>query len=75
VGARAHEWPYAHQAGTGTIKKGMVLAIEPGIYWTGGGGLRLEDNFLITEIGNEKMCTDPDDFRLVKRPQESKIEK
>jgi hypothetical protein len=24
----------------------------------------LEDNFLITENGNEKMCTDPDDFRL-----------
>lgn len=67
VGARAHEWPYAHQAGGGTIKKGMVLAIEPGIYWPGGGGLRLEDNFLITEHGNEKLCTDPDDFRLAKR--------
>jgi Xaa-Pro aminopeptidase len=67
VGARAHEWPYAHQAGGGTIKKGMVLAIEPGIYWPGGGGLRLEDNFLITDQGNEKLCTDPDDFRLAKR--------
>jgi Xaa-Pro aminopeptidase len=66
VGARAHEWPYAHQAGTGTIQKGMVLAIEPGIYWPGGGGLRLEDNFLINESGNEKMCSDPDDFRLTK---------
>jgi Xaa-Pro aminopeptidase len=64
VGARAHEPPYAHQAGTGTIKKGMVLAIEPGIYWPGGGGLRLEDDFLITENGNEKLCTYPDDFRL-----------
>src|SRR5207249_2215749 len=29
VGARAHEPPYAHQAGSGTIEKGMVLAIEP----------------------------------------------
>ncbi|HVO63454.1 MAG TPA: Xaa-Pro peptidase family protein [Terriglobales bacterium] len=64
VGARAHEFPYAHQAGTGTMKKGMVLAIEPGIYWPGGGGLRVEDNFLITEGGNEKLCTYPDDFRL-----------
>ncbi len=64
VGARAHESPYAHQAGRGTIKKGMVLAIEPGIYWPGGGGLRLEDNFLITDSGNEKLCTYPDDFRL-----------
>jgi Xaa-Pro aminopeptidase len=64
VGARAHEWPYAHQAGQGTIKRGMVLAIEPGIYWPGGGGLRLEDNFLITDQGNEKLCSYPDDFRL-----------
>lgn len=64
VGARAHEFPYAHQAGSGTMKKGMVLAIEPGIYWPGGGGLRVEDNFLITDSGNEKLCTYPDDFRL-----------
>jgi Xaa-Pro aminopeptidase len=64
VGARAHEFPYAHQAGKGTIEKGMVLAIEPGIYWPGGGGLRLEDNFLITDEGNEKLCSYPDDFRL-----------
>ena len=65
VGARAHEPPYAHQAGTGTIRKGMVLAIEPGIYWQGGGGLRLEDNFWITGDGNEKLCTFPDDFRTL----------
>ena len=64
VGARAHEFPYAHQAGKGTIAKGMVLAIEPGVYWPGGGGLRLEDNFLITDHGNEKLCSYPDDFRL-----------
>jgi len=67
VGARAHEPPYAHQAGTGTMKQGMVLAIEPGIYWPGGGGLRLEDDFLITESGNEKLCSYPDDFRLATR--------
>ena len=66
VGARAHEPPYAHQAGTGTILKGMVLAIEPGVYWPGGGGLRLEDNFLITDKGNEKLCAYPDDFRLAR---------
>ena len=67
VGARAHEFPYAHQAGKGTIAKGMVLAIEPGIYWPGGGGLRLEDNFLITDDGNEKLCSYPDDFRLAEQ--------
>ncbi len=63
VGARAHEPPYAHQAAGGTIEAGMVLAIEPGIYWEGGGGLRLEDNFLITADGAERLGTFPDDFR------------
>jgi Xaa-Pro dipeptidase len=60
VGARAHEPPYAHQAGGGEIAEGMVLAIEPGCYWTGGGGLRVEDNFLITAAGAEKLSPFPD---------------
>jgi Xaa-Pro aminopeptidase len=60
VGARAHEPPYAHQAGDGTIEEGMVLAIEPGCYWEGGGGLRLEDNFLVTGGGAEKLSPFPD---------------
>ena len=60
VGARAHEPPYAHQAGGGEIAEGKVLAIEPGCYWEGGGGLRVEDNFLITETGAEKLSSFPD---------------
>ena len=60
VGARAHEPPYAHQAGGGTIEAGMVLAIEPGVYWPEGGGLRVEDNFLITDGAPEKLCRFPD---------------
>jgi Xaa-Pro dipeptidase len=63
VGARAHEPPYAHQAGGGTIEEGMVLAIEPGAYWEGGGGLRVEDNFLVTAEGAERLSSYPDDFR------------
>jgi Xaa-Pro aminopeptidase len=63
VGARAHEPPYSHQAAPGTMQAGMVWAIEPGVYWEGGGGLRLEDNFLVTANGCEKLCSYPDDFR------------
>jgi Xaa-Pro dipeptidase len=63
VGARAHEPPYAHQAGGGTVEEGMVFAIEPGIYWPEGGGLRVEDNFLVTAGGVEKLSSFPDDFR------------
>ncbi len=60
VGARAHEPPYAHQAGGGEIREGMVLAIEPGCYREGGGGLRVEDNFLVTADGVEKLSPFPD---------------
>jgi Xaa-Pro aminopeptidase len=60
VGARAHEPPYAHQAGTGEVHEGMVLAIEPGCYKNGGGGLRVEDNFLVTAAGSEKLSSFPD---------------
>lgn len=63
VGARAHEPPYAHQAADGVVQEGMVLAVEPGAYWEGGGGLRLEDNFLVTAAGAERLSSYPDDFR------------
>ena len=60
VGARAHEPPYAHQAGGGTVEAGMVLALEPGVYWPEGGGLRVEDNFLVTDAAPERLCRFPD---------------
>lgn len=63
VGSRAHEPPWAHPMSDQLMEAGMVLAVEPGIYWEGGGGLRLEDNFLITDDGAEKLCSAPEDFR------------
>jgi Xaa-Pro aminopeptidase len=60
VGARAHEPPYPHQAAGGVFEEGMVLAVEPGVYWPGGGGLRVEDNFLVTAGGAEKLSAFPD---------------
>lgn len=64
VGARAHEPPYAHQAGGGEVREGMVLSVEPGVYWPEGGGLRLEDCFLVGADGAEALCGFPDDFRV-----------
>ena len=63
VGSRAHEPPWAHPKSTQLMEVGMVLAVEPGAYWEGGGGLRLEDNFLITADGSEKLCSAPEEFR------------
>ena len=63
IGARAHEPPFAHRAVATTIEEGMVLALEPGVYWPQGGGLRVEDNYLVTAAGAEKLSSYPDDFR------------
>lgn len=63
VGVRAHEPPWAHQASPGTLEEGMVLAVEPGAYWPGGGGLRLEDDYLVTATGYDRLGTFRDDFR------------
>ncbi len=43
----------------------MVLAIEPGIYWPEGGGLRLEDNFLITAGGRREALPLPGRHRCL----------
>jgi Xaa-Pro dipeptidase len=60
LGALAHEPPYAHQAVEAEILEHMVLAIEPGCYWPEGGGLRVEDNFLVTADGPQKLSPFPD---------------
>ena len=50
----------------------MVLAIEPGVYWPEGGGLRVEDNFLITDGAPERLCSFPDGIvRRDDRPRQA----
>ncbi len=49
LGLEVHEYPSV--SGTETeLKKGMVLAIEPGVYERGSGGCRLSHPFLFTRI-------------------------
>ena len=44
-----------HEPAVGKIKKGMVVAVEPGVYVEGFGGVRVEDDFLITEKSNVEL--------------------
>ena len=57
IGLDVHESPVLRNIKeTETIlKTGMVLAIEPGIYSPESGGVRLENDYLITESGFEKL--------------------
>jgi Xaa-Pro aminopeptidase len=37
----------------------MVVTLEPGVYCDGLGGMRIEDNFLITKTGCERLSKFP----------------
>ena len=57
VGYEVHEAPTASRRGDETLKPGMVLTIEPGIYLEGNLGVRIEDLVLITETGCEVLSS------------------
>ncbi|MEZ6317330.1 MAG: Xaa-Pro peptidase family protein [Phycisphaerales bacterium] len=60
IGLRVHESPRLSQlAGDETLKPGHVVTIEPGVYLPGVGGVRIEDDYAITERGAKNLCTLP----------------
>jgi Xaa-Pro dipeptidase len=51
IGLQFHEPPTLHPMSDDIIEKGMVFAIEPAIYIPGFGGVRLEENIVVTDNG------------------------
>lgn len=56
-GLEIHEYPLLSPSYGGELEDGDVITIEPGIYIAGRGGLRLEDDYLITEKGAERLTS------------------
>ncbi|MFQ5805211.1 MAG: M24 family metallopeptidase [Phycisphaerae bacterium] len=59
IGLDVHEAPRVGKETDVLLKPGMVITIEPGIYLPGKGGVRLEDDVLVTETGYEVLSTLP----------------
>ena len=64
VGLEVHEEPALGRTGADPLVPGDVVAVEPGCYRNGYGGVRLEDLLLITEDGAERLT----DFRYELAP-------
>ncbi len=52
-GLEVHESPRFAPGWKTPLEAGMVLTVEPGIYYPGWGGVRIEDDILVTKTGCE----------------------
>jgi Xaa-Pro dipeptidase len=65
LGLEGHEDPSMHGRNELTLSAGVTFTIEPGIYLPGRGGVRIEDDVVITADGCESLSTYPRELRVI----------
>ena len=61
VGLDIHELPRISSASTAILRPGHVITVEPGVYFAGVGGARVEDLLLVTDDGCRPLTQHPKD--------------
>ncbi len=65
IGLEIHENPFFRRENPAKLEPGMVVTIEPGIYLPDWGGVRIEDDVLVTANGPEILTRVPKSFDSV----------
>ncbi|MYL35341.1 M24 family metallopeptidase [Pontibacillus yanchengensis] len=66
LGINVHEFPSMSHLNNDKLQVGMTYTIEPGIYDPNIGGVRIEDDVLITKDGYETLTSYPKELQIIK---------
>jgi Xaa-Pro dipeptidase len=65
LGLEGHEPPYIVEGNAAPLVTGNTFTVEPGIYLPGHGGVRIEDDMLMTDTGAESLTTYDRELRVI----------